>query len=70
LALLRSPSRNVPLVHAGAMTAADAERAAAATVADPLRVDLGRAAAAMPAAVEDAMSVLMPQGSDASSGRD
>ena len=69
LALLRSPSRNVPLVHPEAMTPEDAARAAAATAPDPLRVDLGRAAEAMPTAVEEAMSVLVPQGEDAANGR-
>lgn len=70
LALLRSPSRNVPLVHREAMNDADAARAAAATAPDPLRVDLGRAAKAMSDAVEEAMAVLVPPTPVAADGRD
>lgn len=69
LALLRSPSGNAPLVHLDAMTAEDAVRAAATMPDDPLGIDLGRAARAMPAAVDEAMAVLAPLDDDSSDGR-
>lgn len=49
-ALLASPSRNIPLVHAEAITS---DRLDAVAVADPLRIDLARAARAMDGAVAE-----------------
>lgn len=49
-ALLASPSRNIPLVHAGEITS---DRLEAVAVADPLRIDLARAARAMDRAVAE-----------------
>lgn len=58
VALMRTASRNAPLVHREALEGDDAVRASALEVPDPLRVDYGRAARTMDDAVAIAMRIL------------
>lgn len=58
IALMQTASRNVPLVHRGALEGDLAEQAAALEVPDPLRIDYGRASRSMNEAVAIAMKIL------------
>lgn len=58
IALMKTASRNVPLVHLQALEGDDAARAAALEVPDPLRLDYGRASRSMDEAVAIAMRLL------------
>ena len=58
VALMRTASRNAPLVHLEALEGNDAVQAAALEVPDPLRLDYGRASKSMDEAVAIAMRIL------------
>ena len=58
IALMKTASRNVPLVHLQALEGDDAAQAAALEVPDPLRLDYGRASRSMDEAVAIAMRLL------------
>lgn len=58
IALMKTASRNVPLVHREALEGDLAEQAAALEVPDPLRLDYGRASKSMDDAVAIAMRIL------------
>ncbi len=58
VALMRTASRNAPLVHLEALEGDDAVQAAALEVPDPLRLDYGRASKSMDEAVAIAMRIL------------
>lgn len=58
IALMRTASRNVPLVHRAALEGDLAEQAASLAVPDPLRLDYGRASKSMDEAVAIAMRIL------------
>ncbi|MGA1044052.1 MAG: ABC transporter substrate-binding protein [Phycisphaerales bacterium] len=59
VALMRTASRNAPLVHLEALEGDDAVQAAALEVPDPLRLDYGRASKSMDEAVAIAMRILI-----------